>query len=85
MKTPALIKKAKELFGDEGKKRRASVASLKVVLNKLRKKELALRKKLREEKEDGARKALRKEVKIVVAQRKKGQGTLKKAAKKTGG
>ncbi len=78
MKTPKLINTLKE-FMDAGKqKQREQIASIRIVLKKLKKKKQALKQKLRNENDEKIRRQLRKELKIITAQRKKGLCLVKK-------
>ena len=78
MKTPKLINTLKE-FMDAGKqKQREQIASIRIVLKKLKKKKQALKQKLRNENDEKNRRQLRKELKIITAQRKKGLCLVKK-------
>ena len=81
MKTPDLIKKVQELLDADKKKQRDQIKCLKELLDKLKKKQRILKTKLEKEREDKTRKRLRKDLNIIVAQRRKGIATLKTLTK----
>jgi hypothetical protein len=82
MKTPTLINILKKFLDADKKKQQDKIASIKIVLKKLKKKELALKQKLRNEDNKKIRRHLQKDLKIITAQRKKGLCMLKKVNKK---
>ena len=84
MKATKLLEKLKDYLGAERRAQLAKYDSIKRVLKKLKKKENALKDKLKKEHDEKARKRLKKEMDVLSAQRKKGVNTLKelKEAKK---
>jgi len=78
MKTPTLVKILEEFMIAGKKKQHEQIASIKIVLKKLKKKELVLKQKFRNEDDVKIRKQLQKELKIITAQRKKGLCMVKK-------
>ena len=77
MKTPKLIRMAQELLDADKKKQREQIKCLKELLHKLKKKQRTLKAKLDIERDDTTRKRMRKDLDIILAQRKKGITTLK--------
>jgi len=84
MKAAELLEKLKGYLGAERRAQIAKYDSIKRVLKKLKKKENALKDKLKKEHDEKARKRLQKEMDVLSAQRKKGVNVLKelKEAKK---
>ena len=81
MKTKKLVRKIKELLSADQRAQLAKYDSLEKVLQKLDAKEESFREKLRTEDDDGRRKEIRRKLKVIEAQRKKG-AKLKKEIEK---
>ncbi|MES9897805.1 MAG: hypothetical protein ABW148_02145 [Sedimenticola sp.] len=82
MKTPILIKKAKKLLNANKDKHQNQVVCIKVVLKKLKKKELSLKNRLAKEKGEKNRKKTLRDLKIITAQRKKGLSIMSRLKEK---
>ena len=81
MKTPKLLKKVQEYVDSDKKQQCEQRDSIKKILNKLKKKQKALRVKRDQEKDEKARAKIQKELDIIFVQRKKGLKILKKMKK----
>jgi len=77
MKATELLEKLKGYLGTERRAQIAKYDSIKHVLKKLKKKENALKDKLKKEQDEKARQRLKKEMNVLSAQRKKGVNVLK--------
>ncbi len=77
MATNKLLEKLRILLGAERRAQIAKYESIKRVLKKLKKKENALKGKLKNETDEKACKRLKKEMSVISAQRKKGMKMLK--------
>ena len=77
MKVTKLLEKLKAYLGAEQRAQLAKYDSIKRVLKKLKKKENALKDKLKKEHDEKAHKRLKKEMDVLSAQRKKGVRMLK--------
>ena len=77
MKSKKLLKKLGEFLDRDGQKRRKHRDELKILLKKLRKKEVELKEKMRQEKDERSLHRLGKERKIIKAQRTKGLQALR--------
>jgi len=85
MKATKLLEKLKNYMGAERRAQLAKYDSIKRVLKKLKKKENALKDKLKKEQDESTLKQLKKEMDVLSAQRNKGVKmlkTLKEARKK---
>ncbi len=85
MATNKLLEKLSIFLGAERRAQVTKYDSIKQVLKKLKKKQHALKDKLKKEHDEKTRKGLKKEISVISAQRKKGIKILKelKQAKKT--
>lgn len=72
MKTKKLVRKIKELLSADQRAQLAKYDSLEKVLQKLDAKEESFREKLKTEDDHGRRKEIRRKLKVIEAQRKKG-------------
>lgn len=81
MKLTKLIHKAEKFLSDDEIKRRDKITCLKTLLKKLGKKEKALRSDVKSESDDKALKKLKKQIRIIRAQREKGIRSLKSLKK----
>jgi len=77
MKATKLLEKLKRYLGAEQRAQLAKYNSIKRVLKKLKKKENALKDKLKKEQDESTLKQLKKEMDVLSAQRKKGVKMLK--------
>jgi hypothetical protein len=77
MKVKKLLEKLKGYLGAEQRAQLVKYDSIKGVLKKLKKKENALKDKLKKEQDEKAQKRLKKEMDTLSAQRKKGMKILK--------
>lgn len=77
MKRKKLLKTLGDLLDMEGRKQRKHRDELKVLLKKLRKKEVELKAKMQLEKNERKQTRLEKEIEIIKAQRTKGVMTLR--------
>ncbi len=82
MKTPKLIKKAREYLDASRSKQRKEAKCIKELLKKLKKKEHALKDKLEKEKDPKKREHIEKNLQVIFAQRRKGITILKELKKK---
>jgi len=82
MKTPKLIKKAKEYLDADKSKQRKEQKCIKELLKKLKKKEHHLKDKLEKENDPEKRQQMSKDLHVIFAQRKKGVAILKELKKK---
>ncbi len=78
MNTNALITHAKKLFDSSKKRQAAQIGNLRQVLQQLKKKKLALKEKLDEERNEKKRAHIERELNIIRAQRKRGLAAIKK-------
>jgi len=78
MKSKKLLEILKEYLGIERREQIAKYDSMKLVLKKLKKKENALKDKLKNELDEKIHSQLKKEMDVLSAQRKKGVEMLKK-------
>jgi len=81
MKTPKLLKVVKRFLSADKNKQYEHTKCFKDVLKKLKKKEIALKKELQNEKNEKQHKQIKKDLAIVYVQRKKGIDALKKLKK----
>ena len=81
MKASKLLEKLKDYLSAERRAQLAKYDSIKRVLKKLKKKENALKAKLKNEHDEKAHKRLKKEMDVLSVQRKKGVSTLKELKK----
>jgi DNA polymerase II small subunit/DNA polymerase delta subunit B len=77
MKTPKLIRKAKEYLNASKSKQRKKKKYIRELLKKLKKKERSLKEKSKKEKDAKKRRQINQDLKIIFAQRKKGVTILK--------
>ena len=82
MKIKTLIKKAKKLLNADQRKQQEQMASIKTILKKLKKRQLALKQKLQKETDEKSLRHIQKDLKIIIAQRKKGLRLIKKLKEK---
>ena len=82
MKTPKLIRKAKEYLNPEKAKEKHQVKSIKELLKKLKKKQQSLKDKLDKENDRKEKRRIETEINILKAQRSKGLKLLKKIKKR---
>lgn len=73
MKTKKLLRKIKALLSADQRAQLAKVDSLVEILQKLDKKELGLREKLRGEHDESRRREILRKLDVIAAQRKKGE------------
>lgn len=78
MKIKSLINTLNRFINAGKKKQREQIVSIKAVLKNLKKKELAFKQKIHDEKDKKIRRHLQRELKIIAEQRKKGLCMLKK-------
>jgi len=78
MKIKTLINRLNTFINAGKKKQRDQIVSIKIILKKLKSKELALKQKMHNEKDKKIRRHLQRELKIINAQRKKGLCMVKK-------
>ena len=78
MKTKKLVRKIKELLSADQREQIAKADSLEKILEKLDKKEAALREKLAGERHEARRKEIRRKLEVLAAQREKGEKLSKK-------
>ena len=76
MKTKKLLKRIGEVMEGEGKRRQVERASLEKLLKRLAEKEAALAERLEKEGDDAKAAKLKRKIKLLKAQRKKGKQTL---------
>jgi predicted nucleic acid-binding Zn-ribbon protein len=77
MKTPKLIRKAREYFDPEKIRQKNQKKNLKELLKKLKKKQKKLKEKMAKEKDKKEKKRIGTDIDIIQAQRKKGIDLLK--------
>ena len=76
MKTKKLLKRIGEVMEGKGKRRQVERASLEKLLKRLAEKESALDERLEKEGDDAKAAKLKRKIKLLKAQRKKGEQTL---------